>query len=93
MHVHVAISNLFNTLHGMLTPVLNVSTLMECQHLCFKQENQLVRMNEQRTNDGIGQVLRQRFVLTKITFIFMKFEGCILSGIGTRSIPVSRQAG
>ena len=29
----------------------------------------------------------------EITFIFVKFEGCILSGIGTRLIPVSRQAG
>ena len=30
---------------------------------------------------------------TEITFIFMKFEGCILSGIGARLIPVSRQVG
>ena len=76
----------FNTLHEMLTPLLNIITLMdslalldrffaflfvvasqikmeksglatpdylmECQHLCFKQEDQSVRMNEQRTNDG-----------------------------------------
>ena len=27
----------------------------------------------------------------EITFIFVKFEDCILSGIGARSIPVSRQ--
>ena len=42
----------FNTLHGMLTPLLNVNTFMECQHLYFKQEDQSVRMNEQRTDDG-----------------------------------------
>ena len=48
----------FNALHGMLTPLLNVNTLMECQQLCFKQEDQSVRMNEQRTNDGAGQVLQ-----------------------------------
>ena len=48
----------FNTLHGMLTPLLNVNTFMECQHLRFKQEDQLVRMNEQRTNDGTGRVLQ-----------------------------------
>ena len=35
----------------------------------------------------------KRFMPTEITFIFMKFEGHILSSIGTRSIPVSRQAG
>ena len=29
----------------------------------------------------------------EITFVFMKFEGYMLSGIGARSIPVSRQAG
>ena len=29
---------------------------------------------------------------TEIIFIFMKFEGCILSSIGASSIPVSRQA-
>ena len=42
----------FNTLHGMLTPLLNVITFMECQHLCFKEEDQSVRMNEQRIGDG-----------------------------------------
>ena len=68
---------------------------MECQHLCFKQEDQSVRMNEQRTNDGVGRVLRSElFVLTEISFIFfMKYKGCILNGIGARSIPVSRLAG
>ena len=30
---------------------------------------------------------------TVITFIFRKFEGYIPSGIGARSVPVSRQAG
>ena len=30
---------------------------------------------------------------TKTTFIFRKFEGYILSGIGSRSVPVGRQAG
>ena len=34
-----------------------------------------------------------KFVVTEIMFISRKFEGCIPSGIGTRSIPVSRQAG
>ena len=48
----------FNTLHGMLTPLLNVNTFMECQHLCFKQEDQSVRMNEQRINNGAGRVLQ-----------------------------------
>ena len=53
-------------------------------------------MNEQRTGDGAQRVLQsdwQRFVPTEITFIFRKFEGYIPSGIGTRSVPVSRQAG
>ena len=66
---------------------------MKCQDLCFKQEDQSVRMNEQRTNDGARRVLKsekERFMLTEITFIFMKFEGCILNGVGARSIPVSR---
>ena len=40
-----------NTLYGMLI-------VIECQNLCFKQEDQSVRMNEQRTNDGAGRVLR-----------------------------------
>ena len=69
---------------------------MECEHLCFKQEDQSVRMNEQRTNDGAQRVLQseyKRFVPTEITFNFMKFAGSILSSIGARSIPVSRQAG
>ena len=48
----------FNTLHGMLTPLLNINTFMECQHLYFKQEDQSVRMNEQRTDDGVQRVLR-----------------------------------
>ena len=30
---------------------------------------------------------------TEITFIFVKFEGCVLSGIGARSIPVIVQPG
>ena len=30
---------------------------------------------------------------TEISFIFGKFEGYILSGIGSRSVPVDRQAG
>ena len=30
---------------------------------------------------------------TEIAFIFRKFEGSILSGIGSRSVPVGRQAG
>ena len=30
---------------------------------------------------------------TEITFIFRKFEGYIPSGIGSRSVPVGRQAG
>ena len=30
---------------------------------------------------------------TKITLIFGKFEGYILSGVGSRSVPVGRQAG
>ena len=30
---------------------------------------------------------------TEIMFIFIKFEGYIHSGIGTRSVPVGRQAG
>ena len=29
---------------------------------------------------------------SEITLIFRKFEGYILSGIGSRSVPVSRQA-
>ena len=33
------------------------------------------------------------FVPTKIALIFGKFEGCILSGIDFRSVPVDRQAG
>ena len=35
----------------------------------------------------------QRFVPTEIMFIFRKFEGYIPSGIGSRSVPVDRQAG
>ena len=52
-------------------------------------------MNEQRRDDGAQQVLRsewQRFVPTEITFIFRKFEGYIPNGIGSRSVPVGRQA-
>ena len=69
---------------------------MECQHLYFKQEDQLVRMNEQRTGNGTQQVLvaeYQRFVLTGITFISRKFEGCIPSSIGARLIPVDGLVG
>ena len=80
----------------MSTPLWNVITFMECQHLCFKEEDQSVRMNEQRTGNGAQQVLEseyQRFMPTEITFIFRKFEGYIPSGIGARSVPVSRQAG
>ena len=32
-------------------------------------------------------------MLTEIALIFRKFEDCILSGIGSRSVPVSWQAG
>ena len=32
-------------------------------------------------------------MLTEITCIFKKFEGYILSGIGSRSVPVDRLAG
>ena len=79
----------------MLTPLLNVNTFMECQHLCFKQD-QSVRMNKQRTGDGTRRVLQsewQRFMPMEMTFIFRKFEGYIPSGIGTRSVPVGRLAG
>ena len=34
---------------------------MECQHLYFKQEDQLVRMNEQRTDNGAERVLQSDF--------------------------------
>ena len=34
------------------------NTFIKCQHLCFKQEDQSVRMNEQRTDNGIKQVLQ-----------------------------------
>ena len=70
--------------------------MIKCLHLYFKQEDQSVRMNEQRTGDGAQRVLRlekQRFVLTKIMFIFRKFEGYIRSGIVSRSVLVSKQAG
>ena len=63
--------------------------------LYFKQEDQLVRLNEHRTGDGAQRVLLskwQRFVLMEITFVFRKFEGFIHSSIGSRSDPVSRQA-
>ena len=69
---------------------------MECQHLYFKEEDQSVRINKQRTGNGAQQVLqseKQRFVPTEIMLIFRKFEGYIPSGIGARSVPVSRQAG
>ena len=69
---------------------------MECQHLCFRQEDQLVRMNEQRTGDGAQWVLQskwQRSMLMEIMFIFRKFESYIPSGIGARSFPVGRLAG
>ena len=69
---------------------------MECHHLCFKEEDQLVRMNEQRTGDGTQQVLQseyQRFVPMEIILIFRKFEGYIPSSIGARSVSVNRQAG
>ena len=32
-------------------------------------------------------------MLTEITLIFGKFEGYILSGVDSRSVPVDRQAG
>ena len=58
-NMHAAIQLVYcYTLHGMLTPLLNVNTFMECQHLCFKQEDQSVRMNEQRTDDGTQRVLQ-----------------------------------
>ena len=53
-----------NTLYGMLTPLLNVNTFMECHHLygmstpLFQEEDQSVRMNEQRTGDGAQRVLQ-----------------------------------
>ena len=53
-------------------------------------------MNEQRTGHGAQRVLRsewQSFASMKITFIFSKFEGYIRSDIGSRSVPVGRQAG
>ena len=52
-------------------------------------------MNEQRIGDGAQQGLQselQRFVPMEIMLIFRKFEGYILSGIGSRSVPVDKQA-
>ena len=36
---------------------------------------------------------KQRLMLTKMVLIFGKFEGYILTGIGSKSVPVDRQAG
>ena len=38
--------------------IWTVNTMTECQHLYFKQEDQSVRMNEQRTDHGAQQVLQ-----------------------------------
>ena len=61
----------------------------------FQARRSIVRMNEQRIGHGAQRVLRseyQRFVPTEIAPIFGKFEGSILSGIGSRSVPVDRLA-
>ena len=53
-------------------------------------------MNEQRIGPGAQLILRskyQRFMPTEIVLIFGKFEGYLLSGIGSRSVPFNRQAG
>ena len=52
-------------------------------------------MNEQGTGNGAQQRFQselQRFVPTEITLIFRKFEGYILNGIGSRSVPVDKLA-
>ena len=66
--------------------------MIECYHLYFKQEDQLYRMNEQRTGRwhtviaiGIGKVHANKND--------GKFEGYIYSVIGSRSVPVDRLAG
>ena len=74
----------------MSTPLWNVNTFV------FKQEDQSVRMNEQRTNDGAGEYCdwnSKGSCQQKLLLFFVKFEGCIFSSLGARSIPVSRQAG
>ena len=62
----------------------------------FQARRSIIRMNEQRIGHGAQRILRsewQRFVPTEIVLIFGKFEGYIRSGIGSRSVPVDRQAG
>ena len=62
----------------------------------FQARRSIIRMNEQRIGHGAQLVLQleqQRFVPTEIALIFGKFEGYILSGIGSRTVPVDRQAG
>ena len=67
-----------NTLYGMLTSLLNVNTFMECQHLCIKEEDQFVRLNEQRRTVSIVIGIA-RFMLMEIALFyeilkaFMKF--------------------
>ena len=62
----------------------------------FQARRSVIRMNEQKIGYGAQRVLRseqQKFVPTEIALIFGNFEGCILSGIGSRSVPVDRLAG
>ena len=57
----------------------------------FKQEDQWIRINEQRTDDG---ALAIRIAKVRAGgFIFRNFKGYILSSIGSRLVPVDRLAG
>ena len=64
--------------------------------LLFQARRLIIKMNVQRIGHGSQRIFRseqQRFVPTEIALIFGKFEGYILSGIGSRSVPVDRLAG